>query len=84
MDLALGAVLIAVVMVYVGYPLFAPKAETSVEDVLEREIARRRRGSRTRGPAAGEDVICPQCGEANPSRNRFCGSCGAALAGRAQ
>lgn len=27
-----------------------------------------------------EDTMCPRCGQANPSQNRYCGSCGARIA----
>jgi hypothetical protein len=49
---------------------------TAPSDRVEREVARYREALR-----AG--TLCRKCGEANPQGSRFCGDCGADLAGRA-
>ncbi len=85
---AAGILLTAIVVIYVGYPLFVK--ETPAEDPLERAIAQRRgKGKRkTAGGAATAvttsvgSVTCGRCGGANLPGDRFCASCGAALGRR--
>jgi predicted amidophosphoribosyltransferase len=70
-------VLTILVVIYVGYPLFAPPA-VDEEDALERAVSQRRK-ERKGAMATDKQVACPQCAANNIHTDKFCARCGAQL-----